>query len=75
MSSNTASLKPGFQIDLFYQNISVFNSFSIGHAFPTNLIGLLDDTQTSLLPDEAPPIDKINPFSKMAVTFEPLMRF
>ena len=25
--------------------------------------------------DEAPPIGKINPFSKMAVTFEPLMRF
>ena len=26
-------------------------------------------------PDEAPPIGKIHPFSKMAVTFEPLMGF
>ena len=25
--------------------------------------------------DEAPPIGKMHPFSKMAVTFEPLMRF
>ena len=25
--------------------------------------------------DEAPPIGKTRPFSKMAVTFEPLMRF
>ena len=27
------------------------------------------------LPDEALPIGKIHPFSKMAVTFEPLMGF
>ena len=27
------------------------------------------------LPDEAPPIGKIHPFSKIAVTVEPLMRF
>ena len=27
------------------------------------------------LPDEAPPIVKIHPFSKSAVTFEPVMRF
>ena len=26
-------------------------------------------------PDEALPMDKINPFSKIAVTFEPVMRF
>ena len=27
------------------------------------------------LPDEAPPMDKTHPFSKIAVTFEPVMRF
>ena len=27
------------------------------------------------LPDEAPPIGKIHPFSKIAVTFEPVLQF
>ena len=36
---------------------------------------LLRRLQTRTLPDEAPPIGKIQRFSKMAVTFEPLMGF
>ena len=31
--------------------------------------------QAQTLPDEAQPIGKIHPFTKMAVTFEPLMGF
>ena len=36
---------------------------------------LLRRLQAQTLPDEAPPMGKIHPFSKMAVTFEPLMEF
>ena len=36
---------------------------------------LLRRLQAQTLPDEAPPIGKIHPFTKMAVTFEPLMGF
>ena len=36
---------------------------------------LLRRLQAQTLPDEAPPKGKIHPFSKMAVTFEPLMGF
>ena len=38
-------------------------------------LSLLRRLQAQHLPDEAPPIGKIHPFSKMAVTFEPVMRF
>ena len=31
--------------------------------------------QTQTLPDEAPPIGKMHPLSKIAVTFEPLIEF
>ena len=31
--------------------------------------------QAQTLPDEAPPMGKINPFSKIAITFEPVMQF
>jgi hypothetical protein len=36
---------------------------------------LLRRLQAQTLPDEAPPIGKIHPFSKMAITFEQLMGF
>ena len=36
---------------------------------------LLRRLQEQTLPDEAPPMGKIHPFSKIAVTFEPVMRF
>ena len=36
---------------------------------------LLRRLQAQTLPDEAPPMGKIHPFSKIAVTFEPVMRF
>ena len=36
---------------------------------------LLRRLQVQTLPDEAPPIGKIHRFSKMAITFEPLMGF
>ena len=36
---------------------------------------LLRRLQAQTLPDATPPIGKIYPFSKMAVTFEPVMRF
>ena len=36
---------------------------------------LLRRPQTQTLPDEAPPMGKIHPFSRIAVTFEPVMRF
>ena len=36
---------------------------------------LLRRLQEQTLPDEAPPMGKIHPFSKIAVTLEPFMRF
>ena len=36
---------------------------------------LLRRLQAQTLPDATPPIGKIYPFTKMAVTFEPLMQF
>ena len=36
---------------------------------------LLRRLQVQILPDEAPPKGKIHPFSKIAVTCEPVMRF
>ena len=36
---------------------------------------LLRRLQEQTLPDEAPPMGKIHPFSKIAVTFDPVMRF
>ena len=36
---------------------------------------LLRKLKTQTLPNEAPPMGKIHPFSKIAVTFEPVMRF
>ena len=41
----------------------------------TILTSLLRRLQAQTLPDEAPPIGKIYPFTKMALTFEPLMGF
>ena len=49
-----------------------------------NQAGVRQDTQNTILlrmlqgrpsPDEAPPMGKIHPFSKTAVTFEPMMGF
>ena len=36
---------------------------------------LLRRLQAQTLPDATPPIGKIYPFTKMALTFEPVMRF
>ena len=36
---------------------------------------LLRRLQAQTLPDEAPPIGNIHPFSKMAINLEPLMGF
>ena len=36
---------------------------------------LLRRLQAQTLPDATPPIGKIHTFSKMAVTFEPMMQF
>ena len=36
---------------------------------------LLRSLQVQTLPEEAPPMGKIHPFSKMAVIFEPVMQF
>ena len=42
------------------------------NVFQTSLLRRL---KAQTLADEAPPIGKIHPFSKIAVTFEPVMRF
>ena len=36
---------------------------------------LLRRLQTQTLPDEAPPIGKIHPFSNIAASFEPVIQF
>ena len=45
---------------------------SIPNMYKPSLLRRLQGTPS---PAEAPPIGKIRPFSKMAVTFEPLMGF
>ena len=40
-----------------------------------NLTSLLRRLKAQTLPDATPPIGKMYPFTKMAVTFEPLMQF
>ena len=39
------------------------------------LTSLLRKLQAQTLPDEAPPVGKVHPFSKIAVTFEPIQQF
>ena len=39
------------------------------------LTSLLRRLQAQTLPDEAPPLGKIHPFSKIAVTFGPIQQF
>ena len=41
----------------------------------SNETSLLRMLQAQTLPDEAPPVGKINLFSKIAVTFEPIQQF
>ena len=43
-----------------------------GYVVQTSLLRMV---QAQSLPDEAPPVGKIHPFSKIAVTFEPIRRF
>ena len=48
------------------------------HPFDNNkseITSLLRRLQAQTLPNEAPPVGKIHQFSKIAVTFEPVMRF
>ena len=52
--------------------IQIFLEICFTKFFETNLLCRL---QAQTLSDEAPPIGKILPFSKMAATFEPLIGF
>jgi hypothetical protein len=49
-----------------------FITSNVSIALKTSLLRRL---QAQTLPDEAPPIGKIHSFSKMAVTFKPMMGF
>ena len=42
---------------------------------PEEKTSLLRRLQAQTLPDEAPPVGKTQPFSKIAVTFEPIQQF
>ena len=44
-------------------------------AIMLGITSLLHRLQAQTLPDEAQPIGKIHPFSKIAITFKPVMRF
>ena len=57
-------------IKLIYKEILDLEDFG-----GSNKTSLLRRLQAQTLPDATPPIDKIHPFSKMAVTFEPIMEF
>ena len=46
-----------------------------GNGFKCLETSLLHRLQAQTLPNEAPPMGKIHPFSKIAVTFEPVMQF
>ena len=45
----------------------------IGLSISHEKTSLLYRLQTQTLPDEAPPMGKIQPFSKIPITFEPVM--
>ena len=47
----------------------------IGLSISHEKTSLLYRLQTQTLPDEAPPMGKIRPFSKTALTFEPVLQF
>ena len=66
--------------EIFFDNIfAMAKIFRIGHdpniftVWTPNKTSLLRRLQEQTLPDEAPPMGKIYPFSKIAVTFEPVM--
>ena len=61
---------------LHYNRSSLFHYCSnTGRNANDGKTSLLRRLQAQTLPDATPPIGKIHPFSKMAVTFEPLMGF
>ena len=55
--------------------VYLFAIFFVGkrEAEKANVTSLLRRLQAQTLPDATPPVGKINPFSKMALPFEPLM--
>ena len=53
---------------------NLITGFVYPHVRLVHKTSLLHRLQEYTLPDVPPPIDKIHPFRKMAVTFEPLMR-
>ena len=58
---------------LYYKSMYILQiMFCFCIVFETSLMRRL---QLQTLPDATPPMGKIHPFSKIAVTFEPLMRF
>ena len=66
--------KLGLNLIWFYSNVygALFMKRDGLASWKTSLLHRL---KAQTLPDEAPLIGKINPFSKMAVNFEPLMGF
>ena len=60
----------------FYLN-SVFtkNVCTLIFSLPSEETSLLRRLQAQTLPNAASPIGKVHPFSKIAVTLEPVMRF
>ena len=58
--------------NLIRTRIYILNKFYIVVYIETSLLRRL---QAHTLPDATPPIGKIHPFSKMALTLEPLMGF
>ena len=57
-----------------YSNIELCITVSAMYVQPVEK-SVLRRLQVQTLPDEAPPIGKIHPFSKMAITFKPVMQF
>ena len=65
-------------LDFHSRGVPVYHSYYARKATKLpigNRTSLLRRLQAQTLPDEAPPIGKIHPFTKMAITFEPLMGF
>ena len=71
--------KDCYLIIIFHINSLKFSqhivSYSISDYLNWTETSLLCRLQAQTLPDEAPPVGKIHPFSKIAVTFEPIQRF
>ena len=74
-SASLTPLASDCQIIATHQPLENIGNLKVLDKLMFQRTSLLRRLQAQTLPDEAPPVGKIYPFSKIAVTFEPMQRF